>query len=189
MKRRAISLAVILFLGAAGYAALAWRGSQDSGGQPQLAASPQATDERLVAEGKVVPLQHALLSLPEGGIVATVLVTEGDRVSAGQPLIQLNRVRAEANFAQAEANLVEAQAAYAKLRAGATPEEVAIGEVQLRAAQAQLRQTTGGVTSADRVPPRRSWREPRRTSPSCVLARNVRICRLPKRSWPRLRAT
>jgi HlyD family secretion protein len=151
MKRIAISLAVILLLGAAGYAALAWRGSQDSNGQPQPAASPQATDERLVAEGKVVPLQHALLSLPTGGIVATVLVTEGDRVRAGQPLIQLNRARAEANIAQAQANRTQAQAAYAKLRAGATPEEIAIGEAQLRAAQAQLRQVIGGVTSADQA--------------------------------------
>ena len=151
MKRRVISLAVILLLGAASYAALAWRGSQDSGGQSQVAASPQATDEQLVAEGKVMPLQHALLSLPEGGIVATVLVTEGDRVRAGQPLLQLNRARAEANIAQAQANLAAAQAAYAKLRAGATPEELAIGEAQLRAAQAQLRQVMGGVTSADQA--------------------------------------
>jgi HlyD family secretion protein len=37
------------------------------------------------------------------------------------------------------------------LRAGATPEEIAIGEAQLRAAQAQLRQTMGGVTAADRA--------------------------------------
>jgi HlyD family secretion protein len=150
MKRRAISLVVILLLGAAGYVALAWRGSQDVTGQPQLAAS-QATDERLVAEGKVVPLQHALLSLPTGGIVTTIRVAEGDPVAAGQLLLGLDRARAEANIAQAEANLVQAQATYDKVRAGATPEELAIGEAQLRAAQAQLRQITGGVTAADRA--------------------------------------
>jgi len=151
MKRRAISLVVILLLGAAGSAALAWRGRQDTTGQPQLAASRQATDERLVAEGKVVPLQHALLSLPTGGIVSMLRVAEGDPVAAGQLLLGLDRARAEANIAQAQANLAEVQAAYAKVRAGATPEELALGEAQLRAAQAQLRQTTGGVTAADRA--------------------------------------
>jgi HlyD family secretion protein len=151
MKRRAVSLVVILLLGVAGYAALAWRGRQDTAGQPQLAASRQAADERLVAEGKVVPLQHALLSLPTGGIVRTIRVAEGDRVAADQPLLRLDRARTEANAAQAEANLAQAQAAYDTLRAGATPEELAIGEAQLRAAQAQLRQITGGVTPADRA--------------------------------------
>ncbi len=151
MKRRALILVVILLLGAAGSAALAWRGSEDMAGQLQPEASPQATDERLVAEGKVVPLQHALLSLPTGGIISTIRVAEGDRVAADQPLLGLDRTRAEANVAQAKANLTEAQAAYDKLRAGATPEEIAIGEAQLRTAQAQLRQITGGVTPADRA--------------------------------------
>ena len=83
MKRIAISLVVILLLGAVGYAALAWRGSQDTTGQPQLRV-PQATDERLVAEGKVVPLQHALLSLSAGGIATMLRVAEGDPAAAGQ---------------------------------------------------------------------------------------------------------
>src|SRR5262245_19855518 len=134
MKRILIGLAVILVLGAAGYVALARRG-QDTAEQAQLSASSQETDERLVAEGKVVPLQHALLSLPTGGIVSMVRIAEGDRVAAGQPLFTLDRARAEANLAQAEANLAQAQTAYEKLREGATPEEIAIAEAQVRASE------------------------------------------------------
>jgi HlyD family secretion protein len=151
MKRRALILLVVLLLGAAGSAALVWRGGQDTAGQPQLTASPQTNDQRLVAEGKVVPVQHTLLSLPTGGIVSTIRVAEGDPVAANQSLVGLDRSRAEANVAQARANLAEAQTTYDKLRAGATPEEIAIGEAQLRATQAQLRQTTGEVTAADRA--------------------------------------
>jgi HlyD family secretion protein len=151
MKRSIVILLVILLLGAAGYAAFAWRGSQDTAEQRQPEASPQATDEQLVAEGKVIPTQHALLSLPAGGTVSTIRVAEGDRVAADQPLLALDPARAEASLAQARANLTEAQAAYDKLRAGATAEEIAIGEAQLRAAQAQLRQITGAVTPADRT--------------------------------------
>ena len=105
----------------------------------------------LVAEGKIVPLQHALLSLPAGGIVATVLVTEGDRVTAGQPLLRLDRARAQANLAQAEAIMAQAETAYEKLRGGAIPEEIAIAEAQLRASEGQLQQTNGSVSSADRT--------------------------------------
>ena len=151
MKRRAIIFIVILLLGGAGYAALAWRGSQDTAGQPPLSMSSPVADERLVAEGKVIPVQRATLSLPTGGIVAQVLVGEGDQVRVGQPLLRIDRAAAEANMAQATANLTVAQATYDKLRAGATPEEIAIGEAQLRAAQAQLRQMTGSVTSTDRA--------------------------------------
>jgi HlyD family secretion protein len=151
MKRILIGLAVLLLLSMAGYAVVTWRGRQESVTQPQSMASSPAGDERLVAEGKVVPLQSSVLSLPTGGLVTAVLVTEGDRVTVGQPLIRLDRARAEATVAQAEANLAQAQAAYAKLRAGATAEEIAIVEAQLRAAQAQLQQTNGGVTGADRA--------------------------------------
>src|SRR6266508_4785993 len=151
MKRILIGLAVLLLLGTMSYAAVTWRGRQESATQPQPMASLQAGNERLVAEGKVVPLQSSVLSLPTGGLVTAVLVTEGDRVTVGQPLIRLDRARAEANLAQAEANLAQTQAAYAKLRAGATAEEIAIVEAQLRAAQAQLQQTNGGVTGADRA--------------------------------------
>jgi len=150
MKRILIGTLVVLLLGTAGYALVLRRGEQATAAQPTPMPSMQA-DERLVAEGKVVPVQHATLSLPTGGIVAKVLVAQGDQVTAGQPLLSLDRAGAEANLAQAVANLAAAQATYDKLRAGATPEEIGIGEAQLRAAQAQLRQTTGGVTAADRT--------------------------------------
>ena len=148
MKRILISLAVLLLLGAVAYATVTWRAGQDTA-ELQPVAATQAADERLVAEGKVVPLRHAVLGLPTGGIVATVLVTEGDHVTAGQPLIQLDHARAAANVAQAKANLAQAEAAYQKLRAGATPEEIAIAEAQLRASEGQLRQTDGSITRTD----------------------------------------
>ena len=62
-------------------------------------SSPEATDapETIVAEytpivsatGKVVPEQEALLSVSAGGVVEAVLVSKGDKVSAGQVLVRL----------------------------------------------------------------------------------------------------
>jgi HlyD family secretion protein len=105
----------------------------------------------LAAEARVMPVQRAALSLPSGGIVAEVLVAEGDQVQAGQVLLRLDQARATATVAQAEAELAQAQAAYEKLQGSATPEEIAATEAALRAAQAQLRQTSGSVTAADRA--------------------------------------
>jgi HlyD family secretion protein len=115
---------------------------------PTARVAPAGT---LSAQARVVPVQRAALAVPNGGVVAAVLVAEGDQVQAGQVLLRLDRARAEATVAQAQAELAQAQAAYAKLGGSAPPEQIAAAEAALRAAQAQLRQTSGSVTAADRV--------------------------------------
>jgi HlyD family secretion protein len=151
MKKILIGLTVILLLGAAAYGGMTFRARQSTAEQQQLTAAPAAAEERLVAEGKVIPVRHALLSLPVGGIVAVVGVAEGEQVSAGQLLLELDRARAEAAVAQARATLTQAEAAYDKLRAGATPEELAMVEAQVRASEGQLQQANGSVSNADRA--------------------------------------
>jgi hypothetical protein len=93
MKRILIGFTVLLLLSTAGYAVVTWRGRQESAAQLQPLASSLAVNERLVAEARVVPVQSAALSLPSGGIVAALLVREGDRVQAGQALLRLDRAR------------------------------------------------------------------------------------------------
>jgi HlyD family secretion protein len=104
-----------------------------------------------VAEANVVPLRRAGLSWPAGGIIAEVLVAEGDSVSAGQALARLDSAQQRANVANAEAALAEAEAQYERLKVGATPEEIAEVEAALAQAQAQYRQVSGRVTDADLV--------------------------------------
>src|SRR5207253_2544282 len=78
---------------------------------PRPAPTTRAVAEgALTAAAKVVPVQSAVLSLPSGGTIAEVLVAEGDRVQAGQPLVRLDRARATANVAQAQAQLAQTQA-------------------------------------------------------------------------------
>lgn len=69
-----------------------------------------------------------------GGRVAKVLVQEGDRVTAGQVLVELEHGDLDAQRAGAAAALAQAQAQLDKLQAGARPEEIA--QAQARAAQA-----------------------------------------------------
>jgi HlyD family secretion protein len=116
---------------------------------PITAAAPVTVIKTVVAEAKVVPTRSAALSLSSGGIVAAVLVQEGDQVQAGQPLARLDAAVQQARLASAATKLQQAQASLQKLLAGATPEEITSSEAQLRATEAQLRQTQGSVTKED----------------------------------------
>src|SRR5688572_28428743 len=116
MKKILIAVAVVLLLSAGAYAAFRSGGKDTTNLAPT--AIPVEADEQLVAEARVVPAQNAVLSLPNGGIVAKLLVAEGVSVQVGQALVQLDRARAEAGVAQAEAQLARAQAAFEQLGGG-----------------------------------------------------------------------
>jgi multidrug efflux pump subunit AcrA (membrane-fusion protein) len=62
------------------------------------------------ATGEIVPEQEALLSVSAGGVVEDVLVKEGDRVSAGDVLVQLEGTEQQlATVSTAELELANAQ--------------------------------------------------------------------------------
>jgi HlyD family secretion protein len=146
MKKIVIAVSVVVLLGIGVSAVLLRGGGADSADRVPTAV-PVLQEEQLVAEARVVPAQNVVLSLPNGGIVAEVLVAD----QVGQVLVRLDQARAEAEVAQAQAQFARAQAAFEQLGGGATPQEIAAAEAGLRAAQAQLRQTKGSVTPADQT--------------------------------------
>ena len=62
------------------------------------------------AAGVAAPIQQATLSTKLMGSVTDVLVREGDRVEAGQPLVRIDARDLAARSAQASASVVEAEA-------------------------------------------------------------------------------
>lgn len=66
----------------------------------------------VVVENRQTPVQH-----PSGGVVADLLVREGDRVAAGQPLIRLADVQARAGTDEARAQWLTYRAHEARLLA------------------------------------------------------------------------
>jgi multidrug efflux pump subunit AcrA (membrane-fusion protein) len=137
MKKILIGVAILLVVTTGGYLAFVRGAAGDAANQATPTAAVVEASEQIVAEARVVPVRSAALSLPAGGIIAELLVAEGDQVQSGQTLMRLDRARAEASLAQAQAQLAQAEAAYERLLAGATPEEVATAEAQVRASQAQ----------------------------------------------------
>jgi HlyD family secretion protein len=121
---------------------------------PGAPAEPEATAELVpvvrdtgdvVSDAVVVPVRDAQLSLPTGGIVAEILVAEGDDVEAGQVLLRLDSARQEAAVSQTEAQVLRVQNTLAELKAGARPEEIAAAQAAVKLAQAQLTRIEEGA--------------------------------------------
>jgi HlyD family secretion protein len=97
--------------------------------------------ETILATGQVISDTDLTLSFSKSGIVNSIPVSVGDRVSRGQILASLQNQSAIAGLTQAEAGLARAEAAYQQLLAGAAGEEIEVARVTLRNAEADYNQT------------------------------------------------
>jgi HlyD family secretion protein len=107
------------------------------------------TGPRVVADGYAVPVETGTARFDTSGIIAEVLVKEGDVVKAGDALARLDTRELQLVVEEAQAELVRAQVGYQALQAGAPKEEIAKHQAALEKAQAGLRQAQGSVTQAD----------------------------------------
>lgn len=153
MRKLAIGIVLLAIVAASAYLGYA-RGQAGVGSsQPAANSDPRGTsaleNNRVVSDARILPVRSVSLSFPTGGIVAEVLVEEGDDVKQGAPLAHLDAPELQLNVEQAEATLAQVKANYDKLLAGASPEEIAIARAQLAQAQAQQRQVGGAVTAPD----------------------------------------
>ena len=153
-KRRIIALlgtALILATGIALTIALVptWTGAQASADTPPevpgAVIGTSASNPPVIVEGRLLPVQSASLSMPVSGIVAEVLVHEGDIVDAGEVLLRLRNVQQQAAVAQAEAALAGAQASLDLLQAGPRTQEIDFAQAALDGAQAGLARLQEGT--------------------------------------------
>jgi multidrug resistance efflux pump len=97
------------------------------------------------ADARVVPVRAAELAAPgAGGVVAEVLVTEGETVRAGAPMVRFDADLADADVAAAQAALTAATADAE--RADAAARQAA---AQVEAATAAIEEAKAAVTAAD----------------------------------------
>ncbi|MCP5097214.1 MAG: HlyD family efflux transporter periplasmic adaptor subunit [Chloroflexi bacterium] len=131
--------------------------------QPVANVSAAQTAVSIVsAEGQITPLFFADLSFQTGGIVEEILVAEGDVVSVGDPLIQLDAAdvaiglqQAQARVASAEAGLVSAQnqltlaqASIASAQANVTSAEANLALAQSGPVAAEIEQAENSLAAA-----------------------------------------
>lgn len=146
MKRRiALGLAVLAVL-ALGYLGVSRGLGPGAKATPTLTVSGNETDKIISASGTLLPAKRANLAFKIPGQVKLVLANAGDAVRAGDVLLQLEAPDLEAAAAQAKAAADAAQANLTQARVGATREEIAIAEANLRVARAQLTRLKAGAT-------------------------------------------
>lgn len=102
-------------------------------------------DYAVVAEGIIVPVRHASLSMAASGIVEEVVVHEGEMAEAGQVILRLQSAHQRASVAEAQAGLVAADAQHAALEAGSRVQEIEAVQASLAAAQARLARIEEGA--------------------------------------------
>ncbi len=123
----------------------------------EVAQVTRSTLERTVeVTGSLTSARVAEVFARRSGLVARVLVNDGARVEAGQPLVALDGSEAATRLRQAEAASRVAEARLALLVAGARPQErlqvqeaVRQAESGLAAAQTQLRHAQVAVEIAE----------------------------------------
>lgn len=118
MKKLLIVLAVLIVLGGIAAALFvpgklsAVTAAAQAQATPEPTLPPVYAGNEIIAEGSLIPNQTVELSFNTGGLVAEVLVAEGDEVQEGQPLARLqNQEQLEASIAAARLELVNAEQA------------------------------------------------------------------------------
>jgi HlyD family secretion protein len=156
MKKVIVAIVVVAVVAVAVFAAMQFRNQRSQAASAPTAEAAQAeppaaqrADDRVVVDGRVVPVQRADLSLATSGILAEVLVAEGDQVEAGQPLMRLQAAQQQAAVAQAQAQLTRTQARLAELKAGAQAQEIDAANAVLEQAQARLDRVQNGPLPAE----------------------------------------
>ena len=94
---------------------------------------------RITASGTVEPVQTVNLSPKASGILEQLLVEQGDRVTQGQLIAQMENRDVAAQRRQREAAVAEAEAQLTDVLQGADPEAIAQAEAAMQAAEAQVR--------------------------------------------------
>ena len=105
--------------------------------------------QRVEAVGTITSDRDVNMKFPVTGIVAKVLVKEGDTVVTGQELVKLRNESFAADLASAAAQYRQAQANYQELAEGTRPEDIAIAEAEVANKRAALEAARADLASAE----------------------------------------
>lgn len=103
---------------------------------------------RITSSGSVEPIQTVNLSPKTSGILAELLVEQGDRVQQGQVIARMEGDTIVAELAQAQAQVDRARADLARIRSGNRPQEIAQGRATVEQARASVEEARARLTRA-----------------------------------------
>lgn len=135
-------------------AVLIFTGINQRRGGPSVRAekvSRQEIASIISTNGKIEPVNSFEAHAPAPAIVKNVLVTEGDRVKAGQLMVQLDDADARAQAARALAQLRSAEASLQAVKSGGTQEEVLTNRADMAKAQAERNEARRNLEAIERL--------------------------------------
>lgn len=144
VRRPVVWLLVVLLLGAIGLSAIAFviqrqrRPAYDVEALT-LPVAATALTERVTASGTVAPVQTVNVSPKTSGILEQLYVEQGDRVTEGQIMAEMESRDITAQIRQRRAAVAEAEAQLADVQRGPKPETIAQAEAAIQTATAQVR--------------------------------------------------
>ena len=122
----AVLTAIVVILACAAIPLWGWQSAQ---------AQRKPVAAVLEASG-VIRAEQVLIASEYGGSIASLPLTEGDAVAAGDLIVQLDTALLDAQIAVARAAVAMAEAGLNQAKAGARPGQIAVAEAQLAQAQA-----------------------------------------------------
>jgi HlyD family secretion protein len=147
-----ILLAVLLLVGVGAFLLRPSR-------QPTTVASTDLTttaivalgsiEETISATGNVAAERQATLSFQSSGVIAELLITEGQQVEAGQVLARLDTSSLQEQVARAQASLDTARARLAQAQQPASASDLASAQAALDSARAGYDKAQAGPTAGD----------------------------------------
>ncbi|MBI3810611.1 MAG: efflux RND transporter periplasmic adaptor subunit [Nitrospirae bacterium] len=136
-KRVAVGVVIIVIIISGAVASVRYYNHRANGGRITASGTIEATE--VAIESKVT------------GRIERLLADEGDRVSGGQLLVQIETREIEAQVRGAEAQVEAARANLANLEAGSREQEIKKGEAALEEANANLEKTRTDRDRLDRL--------------------------------------
>ncbi|MEM7534009.1 MAG: HlyD family efflux transporter periplasmic adaptor subunit [Chloroflexota bacterium] len=120
--------------------------------QPASDNSPvRVVAGQIFVDARVVPAQNSYLSFASSGIVADILVEEGQVVQEGDVIAQLDAADTRVLVTRAEADLARVMARLQEQRNGALPEEIESAQANVASATARLERARNGANAGDRA--------------------------------------
>ena len=112
-----------------------------------VSCAPKPPADRVRVSGHVEATDVSVAA-PVGGRVLTLRVGEGDRVTAGDPIADLDATDAQLGLSRAQAERAQAEAQLRLTSAAARPEDVRQAEAQLASAQSDVVVATTELNAA-----------------------------------------
>jgi HlyD family secretion protein len=151
LTKQLLALLVLFLLAGVGYFSYRQLVNQQQDSQRMAAVPLERANFSVTvsANGTVEPVETVNVSPKSAGILETLLVDEGERVSKGQIMARMDDSNLQGQLLQAKGNLAAAEANLRKLIAGNRPQDIAQAKAKLKDSAANLRKLIAGNRPQD----------------------------------------